>query len=209
MRLALLLVCLLAAPFVAAQTTHQVLVRNFEFVPASLEIQPGDTVEWTNQAGFHNVGATSPGSMPAGFGNDPAGPGWTYSFTFNEIGAYTYQCDVHPVQMQGTIAVRSVLASEGRPLAPGALVLSAPSPNPTASLAQFSVVAGSDGAAEVVAFDLLGRRVAVLWSGSLVAGRRVPLELDASALGLPAGQYVIRAQAGSARATRAVLVSGR
>ena len=210
MRTALALCCLLAAaPAAAAQTTHQVAVRSFEFDPASLTIEPGDTVVWTNEEGRHNVNDRTPGSMPEGFGNAPSLELWTYSFTFDAVGDYLYQCDPHAGFMQGEVLVRSGLAAEDAPLAAGALRLSAPSPNPTAVTARFDVVAGSSGPADVVAYDLLGRRVAVLWTGTLAAGQRVPLALNAGVLGLPAGQYFIRAQAGAARAVRAVVVAGR
>ena len=209
MRIALTLCCLLLAPAAVAQTTHQVTVRNLEFVPASLEVRPGDTVEWTNEAGFHNVAARAPGSMPAGFGNDPAGPGWTYSFTFEEVGDFLYLCGVHPSQMLGEILVRSGVANEAAPVAAGALRLSAPAPNPAITAARFDVTAGSDGRARVVAYDLLGRPVATLFDGLLVAGRPVPVTLDAAALGLPAGAYVVRATAGGARVVRSVVVVGR
>ena len=46
----------LAAPL-GAQTTHTVTVRNFEFDPATLVVEAGDTVRWINESGAHNVNA--------------------------------------------------------------------------------------------------------------------------------------------------------
>jgi plastocyanin len=209
MRIAFALSFLMAAPLAAAQTTHQVTVRSFEFDPASLEIQPGDTVEWTNEGGRHNVAEREPNSMPDGFGNEPSGEAWTYSFTFEEVGDYRYQCDPHAGLMQGEVFVRSVLSNEGGPLAAGALRLSSPVPNPTVASTRFSLTSGSDGRAEVTAYDLLGRRVATLFRGPVVAGRPVSVSLDAAALGLPAGAYVVRAEAGAARVVRKVAIVGR
>ena len=214
MRTALVLLALLFAPaafapVALAQTTHQVAVRSFEFDPASLEIRPGDTVVWTNEGGRHNVNEREPGSMPEGFGTEPSSELWTYSFTFDSVGDYRYQCDPHAGLMQGEVFVRSVLSSEERPLAAGELLLSTPVPNPAASRSAFSLVSGSDARVEVAAYDLLGRRVAVLWSGRVAAGRETPLALDAGALGLPAGQYIVRAQANGASAIRAIVVVGR
>ena len=209
MRIALALCCLLVAPFAAAQTTHNVAVRSFEFDPASLEIRPGDTVVWTNEEGRHNVGERETGSMPDGFGNEPSSDTWSYSFTFDEVGDYLYQCDPHSGFMQGEVLVRPGVANEPFPVAVGALRLSAPAPNPTVAVARLDVTAGSGGPATVVAYDMLGRRVATLFDGPLVAGRSVPVTLDAAALGLPAGAYIVRATAGGARVVRSVVVVGR
>ena len=102
---------ILSAGAAFAQVTHQVTVQNFEFSPAELIINAGDIVQWTNLEGFHNVGGST-GTFPnnpESFGNDPAGAGWTYSYTFNVAGTYNYQCDIHPSLMQASISVIATL----------------------------------------------------------------------------------------------------
>ena len=78
------------------------------FSPSSLVISVGDTVEWTNPSGFHNVNgtiATFP-SNPEGFGNNVSNS-WNFSYVFNTAGNYNYQCDVHASSgMTGTITVQ-------------------------------------------------------------------------------------------------------
>lgn len=95
-----------------AQTTHSVSVSSNVFTPSSLTIEVGDIVEWTNMGGVHNANgstATFP-SNPEGFNSGPAsGTAWTYSFTFNTVGDYDYQCDPHvTLGMVGTITVNDV-----------------------------------------------------------------------------------------------------
>ncbi len=78
------------------------------FSPSSLTIAIGDTVEWTNSSGFHNVNgtiATFP-SNPEGFGNNVSNS-WSFSYVFNTAGNYNYQCDVHVSSgMTGTLTVQ-------------------------------------------------------------------------------------------------------
>jgi hypothetical protein len=45
-------------------------------------------------------------------------------------------------------------------------------------------------AVEVAMYDMLGRRVQVLWSGEAVAGRMQEVRIDG--IGLPSGVYLVR-----------------
>ena len=92
---------------VSAQDLINVEVRNNEFDPASITINVGDTVRWTNVEGFHNVNATTATfpSNPEGFGNE-VGAGWTFEHVFTIAGDYNYQCDPHAsLGMTGDITV--------------------------------------------------------------------------------------------------------
>ncbi|WP_412060987.1 choice-of-anchor Q domain-containing protein [Rubrivirga sp. IMCC45206] len=86
----------------------------------------------------------------------------------------------------------------------GALVLSAPAPNPTTGAARLTVTLATAGEVEVVVFDLLGRRVAALHSGALAAGTH-PVALDGAAL--PAGRYLVHARSAAGTATRPLTVA--
>lgn len=87
----------------ARATVWQVNVADFQFTPADLTIVQGDTVVWTNTAGFHNVRHDCDPSL---FGNSPASNPWSYQFAFHvPIGHYEYICDVHPENMIGSITV--------------------------------------------------------------------------------------------------------
>ncbi len=77
-------------------------------------------------------------------------------------------------------------AEEGVAEAP---VLGAARPNPTAGTTALPLVLPAAARVEAAAFDVLGRRVALLHEGPLAAGRH-RLVLGA---GLPAGVYVVRA----------------
>ncbi len=102
-KLSLLTFLSLTVMGVNAQEVHEVAVSNFQFSPADITIEVGDTVRWTNADGFHNVGTGVFPENPETFGNE-TGSGWTYDHIFSEVGTNQYQCDIHPM-MQGTVTV--------------------------------------------------------------------------------------------------------
>ena len=92
-----------------AQSKHIVEVTKNQFTPDELEIIAGDTVEWRNTDGYHNVNVTTKTypSNPESFGNSP-GNGWTYSHIFTIPREHDYQCDPHVgLGMVGKIVVKA------------------------------------------------------------------------------------------------------
>lgn len=97
----------------------EVTVKLFAFEPASLEVEAGTEVTWTNEDNIlHTVTSGKPGDdldMSGSAANPPEpdglfdgkldGKGATFSFTFEEPGTYTYYCDIHR-EMHGEIVVR-------------------------------------------------------------------------------------------------------
>jgi plastocyanin len=71
--------------------TALVTVSEFEFTPEVVTIDVGDTVQWDNAGGFHNVVADD-SSFTSG---DPDGSAWTFSAPFDTPGTYRYYCVVH------------------------------------------------------------------------------------------------------------------
>ncbi len=85
------------------------------FSPADITIEVGETVQWDNNGGTHNVNgstATYPGN-PESFDNGSASSAaWTFSHTFNTAGTYDYRCDPHfGLGMFGTITVQAAPAA--------------------------------------------------------------------------------------------------
>ena len=71
--------------------TTNVTVSNFSFSPASITVNVGDTVHWSNSGGTHNVNADG-GSFINGA---PSSAAWTFDNQFNTAGAFAYYCQVH------------------------------------------------------------------------------------------------------------------
>ena len=95
-------------------------------------------------------------------------------------------------------------ASELEPLAPSALSLGAPYPNPARSRAVLPLVALTAAHVEVSVYDVLGRRVATVLDSALAPGAR-QLTLDTRALA--AGTYQVVARADGAVARVSLVVS--
>ena len=88
------------------------------FTPATVTLNQGDAVTWTNAGGFHNVHFED-----ESFIQPPTvqGPPWTTSRVFGESGSFRYYCDVHRgAGMTGTVNVRgsSAAADPNQPGSP-------------------------------------------------------------------------------------------
>ena len=90
-----------------SQELYNVDVANFEFSPAELTINVGDTVLWTNFSGNHNVNGSQVlfPENPESFGNEIGQAGWTYQFIFTVPGFYNYRCEAHSSIMFGSVNV--------------------------------------------------------------------------------------------------------
>ena len=82
-------------------TTTVDLPKSYKFVPASIVVDVGATVTWTNDDNFtHNV--TFDGEA-----GKVMKPGETVTHAFPTAGTFHYQCTLHPQNMQGTVTVKS------------------------------------------------------------------------------------------------------
>ena len=77
-------------------------IREFEFIPPSVEIAVGDTVTWTNQG---NVPHTATAEQRDVLQSGAIAPGSSFSQVFDEAGEFAYFCEFHP-NMTGTIVVQ-------------------------------------------------------------------------------------------------------
>jgi plastocyanin len=106
-----LLLFLFCIPFLGiAQNSHTINTAGSTFSPSSLTVNVGDTVNWNNTGGSHNVNATQVTfpNNPEGFGNS-VGAGWTFQWIFTMAGTYDYQCDPHAPGMSGVIIANALL----------------------------------------------------------------------------------------------------
>lgn len=87
-----------AGPQPAARTA--VGIVDFAFVPATIEVAAGSTVDWSNQDSFDHSVVADDGS----FASDPMGNGDGFSFAFDVAGTYAYICGIHP-SMAGTVVI--------------------------------------------------------------------------------------------------------
>lgn len=78
--------------------TVTVLIQNFAFNPAVLNIKIGDNVIWQNKDAVpHQIKADS-------FNSAVLNQGDKFEFSFDTVGVYNYSCAIHP-SMKGQIIV--------------------------------------------------------------------------------------------------------
>ena len=82
-----------------------VAIQVFQFQPAGLEIQTGDSVTWTNGDEIeHTVTSGTGETADGGFAGVLAGKGTSFTHVFSQPGVYGYFCDRHHF-MRGEIRV--------------------------------------------------------------------------------------------------------
>jgi plastocyanin len=79
----------------------QVVMRNLAFDPATVTIQVGESVTWTNQDSMDHTIVADNGE----FESSVLAGGAAFSFTFDTAGTYAYHCGIHP-SMTGEVMVQ-------------------------------------------------------------------------------------------------------
>ena len=113
-----------AAPKARAAANGAVNIRDFEFGPATVSVNVGDSVTWTNR---DSADHTATGQD---FDTGTLSQGQSGSFRFSEAGSFSYVCSIHP-NMRGTVQVAAAQAEEPAPES-GEDPAPAPAPAPAA-----------------------------------------------------------------------------
>jgi plastocyanin len=94
----LTLTAVLCAPAILrGATTVRVNITSIPeplFLPQFVTVQVGDTVEWVNLDGTHNV-VSDDDLFNSGFVQPPEGAVWPFKYTFTAVGEYGYYCSIH------------------------------------------------------------------------------------------------------------------
>jgi len=93
---------------VALAATRAVAIAGFEFSPASVTINVGDRVTWTNSDAVGHTATATSGAFDTG----NLDQGESASVRFTQPGTYRYVCTPHP-SMTGTIRVRAASGGGG------------------------------------------------------------------------------------------------
>jgi len=84
-------------------------IKDLAFSPATIQVNQGDTVTWTNDEEImpHDVTSGTMGAADLGqlFGSELLTPGQTFSMTFPDAGEFVYLCKLHPT-MTGVVIVQ-------------------------------------------------------------------------------------------------------
>lgn len=97
--LALSLVIATARSFAATAASD---IIDFQFVPQTVTVNQGDTVQWTNKGTSIHTTTSDTGIWDSGI----MSPGQSFSHVFNTAGTFPFHCKIHP-SMTGFVIVQS------------------------------------------------------------------------------------------------------
>jgi LPXTG-motif cell wall-anchored protein len=93
-------------PVAVAAGPGSVSIVDYSFGPASITVDVGDTVTWTN------TGKQGHSATGSGFDTGILSKGQSGSHTFTSPGSFSYHCTPHPF-MKGTVVVRAASSGGG------------------------------------------------------------------------------------------------
>ena len=91
-----------STPKAIAAASGSVTIADFNFSPASITIDVGDTVTWNNNGPTPHSATANDGSFDTGI----LRKGQSGSHTFNQAGSFSYYCKPHPY-MKATVVVEA------------------------------------------------------------------------------------------------------
>ena len=93
------------SPTPTETSSTAITINKFEFAPARLTVNVGDTVTWTNEENsFHTVTSGTPDSGTGLFDSGEFDTSETFEYTFAAAGTYAFFCDRHEF-MRGEVIV--------------------------------------------------------------------------------------------------------
>jgi plastocyanin len=98
---ALVIAAALAASQGVRAETHTVVIQFFQFKPQTIEVKPGDEVEWVNKDAFEHT-ATASGNA---FDSKSIKAGQSWKWKAGAPGQYPYVCSFHS-NMKGVVNVK-------------------------------------------------------------------------------------------------------
>jgi plastocyanin len=113
-------------------------ISDFKFTPATITIQAGDTVTWTNDGPSEHTATASNGSFNTGI----LKKGQSASHTFTQPGTYAYICTIHP-WMHGTIVVEASTTTTTTSTTPATTTTPAATTTTPASASQAGQTSGA------------------------------------------------------------------
>ena len=175
---------LISSTIVFSQTTYDITVQNFSFSPASLTINVGDIVRWSNISGTHNVLAND-ASFTSG---TPLPAPWVYSHTFTVAGNNPYYCEPHlSMGMTGTIIVQNLVGVGEEEFLADQFELKQNYPNPFNPSTKIKFVVPYSAFVSLKVYGVIGNEVATLVNELKSAGN---YDVEFSADNLPSGIYI-------------------
>ncbi len=106
-KLIILSLALTVIGFSSKAALHTVTVQDFQFSPADMTVNIGDTINWLWMNGSHTTTSMSVPEGASSWNSEINSIATAFSYVVMTAGTYSYNCTIHPTQMTGTFTVVS------------------------------------------------------------------------------------------------------
>ena len=160
-------------------TTWTVMVSNFVFTPANLDVSVGDTIKWQWVSGIHTTTSITVPTGAATWDEPITVSNQTYRYVVTVAGSYHYKCTPHFPGMEGFITANPIGIKSEIGNLPKSYKLYQNYPNPFNPVTDIKFDIPKTSFVKLTVFDLLGGEVELLVSQRMEAGSYV-VDWDAS-----------------------------
>ena len=190
---------------VAQSATHVIQFGGslgFVYVPNSMTVSVGDTIQWVGDFSMHPLSSTS---VPASAVSFHQGAGSVFSYRVTVAGTYLYQCDYHfSIGMTGSFTANLTGVEDMQTsVQPSNFKLMQNFPNPFNPTTMISFDIPYRTYVSIKVFNLIGQEVATIVSEMMDAGSYSRIWNAAS---LPSGVYFYRLQTESFNAIKRLIL---
>ena len=187
-------------PDLAASSKIEVEIEDFAFVPQSVTMVEGDTIEWKNRDNVGHTSTSGESGIPNGLWDSGIiGNNQTFSRVFDSAGTFLYYCKPHPY-MTGTIVVNPKPDTTDTLSA----VIIEDNDIPLTLLSveggEIKLALSNSAPLDLAIYDVTGREVSVLARGNFARGQySIPVKR------LERGVYFVRLASGDYVVTRKIV----
>lgn len=181
-------------PVLTAATKIEIEIEDFAFIPKSVTINQGDTVEWKNRDNVGHTSTSGESGVPNGlWDSGTLSTDQRFSRVFDSAGTFAYYCKPHPY-MTGSIIVQE--KPDTTDTLPAVIIENKDVPLPLFNIesgeVKFTVL--EPGPVDLVIYDAAGRRKELIVREYLTSGTyNMPVkQLDRGVyfVKLVSGEYV-------------------
>lgn len=164
--------CLIVVVSVRAQQQHTVVTGAVTFQPASITINAGDQVTWSNTSSDTHTSTSGSGCAANGiWASGNLAPGATFSHTFNTPGTFPYFCEPHcGMGMTGTVTVVSANGIFSGGMRQGIFQIQKLSPNPADHSTVIEYTVSSSANVQISIVSNTGRIIKNIEIGRMMPG---------------------------------------
>ena len=175
----------------------------FNYVPDSINVVTGDTIQWQGNFTMHPLSSTS---VPVGAASFGQTSGDVFDYVVVAEGTYSYQCNIHfSIGMIGKFIATNPTGVENTKtsIRPAVFKLEQNFPNPFNPATRISFDIPSPAHVTLKVYNLIGEEVAKIVDRNMNAGS---YSTTWNAASLPSGVYFYRLDAGQFSDTRKLVL---